>query len=137
MTPNQTPRAPVDRTIIAALHLPDLAVARQHQHGGGGHRLGYRGAVGRRVGRVFPARKRVGKAISAAKRTPLTEADPSLTDLREQAAAQRLADEAKRLADHQKLAAAADTMEEAFLLDPALRAKHAHRVILWRKGLTG
>jgi predicted TIM-barrel enzyme len=29
MTPNQTPRAPVDRTIIAALHLPDLAVARQ------------------------------------------------------------------------------------------------------------
>ena len=32
------------------------------------------------------------------KRTPLTEADASLTDLREQAAAQRLADEAKRLA---------------------------------------
>ena len=71
------------------------------------------------------------------KRTPLTEADTSLTDLREQAAAQRLADEAKRLASHQKLAEAADTMEEAFLLDPALRAKHEHRVILWRKGLTG
>jgi hypothetical protein len=74
---------------------------------------------------------------SPAKRTPLTETDTSLTDLREQAAAQRLVDEAKRLASHQKLAEAADTMEEAFLLDPALRAKHEHRVILWRKGLTG
>lgn len=72
----------------------------------------------------------------AKKPTP-AQPDTSLTDLREQAAAQRLADEAKRLASHQKLAEAADTMEEAFLLDPALRSKHEHRVILWRKGLTG
>lgn len=58
-------------------------------------------------------------------------------DHREQAAALRLAEEAKQLAARQSLGQAADTMEEAFLLDPSLRPKHEHRVILWRKGLTG
>jgi serine/threonine-protein kinase len=58
-------------------------------------------------------------------------------DHREQAAALRLAEEARQLASQQRLGQAADTMEEAFLLDPALRPKHEHRVILWRKGLTG
>jgi serine/threonine-protein kinase len=61
----------------------------------------------------------------------------TFADHREQAVALRLADEAKQLAACQRLSQAADTMEEAFLLDPSLRAKHAHRVILWRKGLIG
>lgn len=54
---------------------------------------------------------------------------------REQAAALRLAEQSKVMASQQRLAQAADTMEEAFLLDPSLKKNHEHRVILWRKGL--
>jgi serine/threonine-protein kinase len=68
---------------------------------------------------------------------PAAKAKETPADHREQAAALRLAEEAKRLAARQRLGEAADTLEEAFLLDPSLRPKHEHRVILWRKGLTG
>lgn len=61
----------------------------------------------------------------------------SPADQREQARAADLAAEAKALAGQHRLAQAADTMEEAFLLDPALRERFEHRVILWRKGLLG
>ena len=61
----------------------------------------------------------------------------STADHREQARAAGLAAEAKALAAQHRLAQAADTMEEAFVLDPALRDRFEPRVILWRKGLLG
>jgi hypothetical protein len=49
---------------------------------------------------------------------------------------QALLKEAVDLANEQRLGEAADKLEEAIKLQPNLRATHAKRVELWRKGLS-
>ena len=43
---------------------------------------------------------------------------------------------AQELANEQRLEEAADKLEEAIRLQPNLRATHAKRIALWRKGLS-
>jgi serine/threonine-protein kinase len=69
---------------------------------------------------------------SLVKKTPMQSVDHV-----DEIKARQLIIEARHHASSQRLSQAADTMEEAFLIDASMRSKYEYLVVLWRKGLTG